>query len=216
MIDAGGEQGDVVADTDRPPDGLTLVVGDPGMLTEQYDRRRWVSFVSIRHAATASEDGVQMVEPTRKAELTPAQRRAANRLVTESRAAAERRGWFDYDTGVAGGFHRMAGISDHWVNDESATNGRILDPERLEFLMFHEVGGPLTIWHYRLMPPACYEHGIVVTDADSEGACTAGRASGKSSEMLHVWCIDRVDGPFASDMTPPGGGGGGHMHHHHK
>ena len=246
---------------------LTLTVGTPDMMTEQWERPRWVSFVPIRHHATASDDGVELVRPKRKTEhwtreeatsiaemgiyeatifpcgqvVTPAQVRAANQLVTESRAAAERHGWFDYDTAVADGFHRMAGISDHWVHDGFATDGRILDPERPEFLMFHEVdgkltltgymfimpsidargpqiGGPLTIWHYHTMPAACYDHGIVVGFPDEAGVCTQGTASRKSSEMLHVWFIDRVDGPFASDMTPPGGGGdghAGHMHHQH-
>jgi len=249
------------------PENLTLVVGAPEMLAEQWKRPRWISFVPIRHHSTESESGVELVQPTRKAEhwvpevgasieemgiyettvfpceqaVTAEQKRAANRLVTESRAAAERNGWFDYDKAVADGFHRMGGISDHWVHDGFATDGRILDPERPEFLMFHEVngkltltgymfimpsieargpqiGGPLTIWHYHTMPPACYDNGIVVAYPDEAGTCAEGTKSTKSSEMLHVWFIDRVDGPFASDMTPPGGGRSGHeghMHHEH-
>lgn len=229
--------------TEVPPFDFTLVTGSPETLADQYTKPRYVNFFPPKTFAQMSElreenwSPESAGTPTRRGTYevtvfpcddtwTSHQQGEANELIEKTRKAAERHGWFDFDKAVADGFHPMLGISDHWVNDEFANDGRVLDPDRPEFLMYYDtedgkvlsgimyvmpgiglrgpqIGGPQTIWHYHIMPPACYVNGIAVELPDENGRCRRGVKSEMSPEMVHVWFIDRANGPFSSAMLPP-------------
>ena len=221
----------------------TLVTGSPETIAEQYELPRYTNFYPPRTFAQMSElrderwvpegDTTPTARGTYEVSVFPCgetwtarQEAEANELIRKTREAAVRNGWTDFDTAVADGFHPMMGISDHWVNDEFANDGRVLDPERPEFLMFYDtdegkvlsgimyvmpgiglrgpqIGGPQTIWHYHVMPAACYVNGIAVEVPGEDGRCARGVRSELSPEMVHVWFIDRKNGPFSSAMIPP-------------
>jgi len=228
---------------DVPEFDFTLVTGSQETLAEQWARPRYVNFFPPRTFSQMSElreeswtpeaDQDRTTRGTYEVSVFPCeetwnekQQNEANELIRKTREAAERHGWTDYDTAVADGFHPMMGISDHWVNDEFANDGRVLDPDRPEFLMYQEtddgmrltgimyvmpgiglrgpqIGGAQTIWHYHVMPAACYVNGIAVERPDENGNCSRGVKSEVSPEMVHVWLIDRKNGPFSSAMVPP-------------
>ena len=225
-----------------PPIEYTLVTGSESTIADQYTRPRSVNFSRPRTFAQMTELREEKWKPepldlpTQRGsyevtifpcdeEWTSQQESEANELIEKTREAAERHGWFDYDQAVADGFYPMMGISDHYVNDEFANDGRVLDPDRPEFLMYYEedgkkilsgimyvmpgiglrgpqIGGPQTIWHYHVMPPACYVNGIAVELPGEDGTCSRGIKSEVSPEMIHVWFIDRKNGPFSSAMIP--------------
>lgn len=235
--------GAAIADGTVPNLDLTLATGSAETLAEQYQRPRYVNYFPPRTFSQMSElreerwkpEGAKA--PTKRGtyevtvfpcddEWTSKQEQEANELIEKTREAAEKNGWFDYDKAAADGFHPMMGISDHYVHDEFANDGRILDPERPEFLMYSEtpegmvltgvmyvmpgiglrgpqIGGAQTIWHYHIMPAACYVNGIAVEVPDAQGNCSRGVRSEMSPEMVHVWFIERKNGPFSSAMVPP-------------
>ncbi len=226
---------------------FTLATGSQDTLAEQYERPRYTNFFPPRTFAQMSELREEHWEPegseaptargTYEVSVFPCQdgwtteqQRQASTLIEATRAAAERHGWTDYDRAVEDGFYPMMGLSDHYVNDEFANDGRILDPDRPEFLMYYDtadgkvlsgimyvmpgiglrgpqLGGPQTIWHYHVMPAACYVNGIAVERPGTDGSCSRGVRSEVSPEMVHVWFIDRKNGPFSSAMIPPAGTG---------
>ncbi len=240
--------GTAKAGTEKPSEfGFTLVTGSQETLTEQFEQPRYTNFFPPKTFAQMSElreeswtpegDEVLTARGTYEVSVFPCgeewtakQEAEANDLIEKTREAAERLGWTDYDKAVADGFYPMMGISDHYVNDEFANDGRILDPERPEFLMYYDtpegkvlsgimyvmpgiglrgpqIGGPQTIWHYHLMPATCYVNGIAVELPNEKGECSRGVWSEISPEMVHVWLIDRKNGPFSSAMIPPAGTG---------
>jgi len=112
------------------------------------------------------------------------------------------------------------------VNEEYLLDGRTLDPERPEYLMYYDtsrgkslvgfmfyvseidergeqIGGPLTVWHYHVWSrPHCFaKRGLLAVGfAGPEGECERGEPSFRSAEMLHVWLVDHPHGPFATRM----------------
>lgn len=117
----------------------------------------------------------------------------------------------------------------HWVSHRNVADGRILDPDRPESLVYlpegggpegrdpllagamyvltdrrpgPQVGGPLTVWHFhRFSKVVCFVDGAFPTGfADRAGRCRRGVPSRTSPEMLHVW-LANPDGPFAHDMS---------------
>lgn len=175
---------------------------------------------------------MEMYEVTRyprRRQPDPEQQAAADELVRRVRAAADAHGWHDFETARAAGWQPMAGDDAHYVNRALLRDGRVLDPERPEFLMFYDsgpgedatkvlvgamflveapdaegpqIGGPLTRWHFHIWrEPRCLLDGLVVLGAaDAEGRCAEGVAGRRSPEMLHVWLIDHPEGPFATKM----------------
>jgi len=156
---------------------------------------------------------------------TTAQRSAAEAFRARALEAAERHGWFDFQKGMADGFHLMHGDRRHYFNVEYVFDGVELDPERPEFLMYYgtpsgqklaglmfyvatpegrgeQFGGPLTVWHYHVWSsPNCLLGGLLsVATADANGACERGEPRNRSPEMLHVWFLDHPEGPFATSM----------------
>jgi len=69
-----------------------------------------------------------------------------------------------------------------------------------------QFGGPLTVWHYHSWYRGqCVVDGLGVAWAVQE-ECEEGEegeVSYFSGEMMHVWLIDRPEGPFATPMFIP-------------
>jgi hypothetical protein len=155
--------------------------------------------------------------------VTAADLEGATRLVAETRAAAVR--FEDIEAARAAGYYEAAsprnGLS-HYFNTSYNRDGRILDPEHPESLVYLQmsdgswklvgvlyrmpspdqpgprVGGPLTAWHAH--DNLCTANGRVVGKLIN-GRCTKGTLS-PTPEMLHVWLADNPNGVFSDDMEP--------------
>jgi len=110
----------------------------------------------------------------------------------------------------------------HYFNTAYTRDGRILDPERPESLVYlgmpdgtaklvgvlyrmpspdqpgPRVGGPLTVWHAH--DNLCTANGRVAGKL-SNGRCTSGTLT-PTPEMLHVWVVENPNGVFSDDMEP--------------
>ena len=156
---------------------------------------------------------------------TPAEQAAADAFVARAFEAAERHGWFDFERGLADGFHLMHGDRRHYYNERYVFDDVVLDPDRPEFLMYYgtpsgqklagmmfytrrpdergeQFGGPLTVWHYHVWSsPNCLVDGLLsVGTADEHGRCERGEPRSRTPEMIHVWFLDHPEGPFATSM----------------
>jgi len=155
--------------------------------------------------------------------VTTAELEAAARLVADTKAAAAR--FENLEAARAEGYYQVApprnGLA-HYLNAGYTRDGRILDPERPESLIYlrmtngswklvgvmyrmpspdqpgPRVGGALTAWHAH--DNLCTANGRVVATT-TNGSCTIGTWS-KTPEMLHVWLVDNPDGVFSDDMEP--------------
>ena len=161
-------------------------------------------------------------------EPTPEQREAAERLVEQSIEAARRNGWFRFEQALEDGYEPMVDDRAHYAHREYVTDGRVLDPERPEFLMFYDtrngkklvgamylmsdlyahgpqIGGPATVWHYHLWShERCLWEGLLALGpVDDQGECAEGVPSARSAEMIHVWFVDHPGGPFTTNMALP-------------
>jgi hypothetical protein len=113
---------------------------------------------------------------------------------------------------------------EHFINADYQGDGRVLDPDRPESLVYQiidgqrtlvaamymaepgttletvpELGGPLTQWHVHgdlcfTPPPNSRVAGL--TDAD--GSCAAGLVRPEPVPMIHVWIRSHPCGPFAA------------------
>jgi hypothetical protein len=112
----------------------------------------------------------------------------------------------------------------HYVKPDYMRDGRVLDPEHVESLVYVNtdrgavlaaamymmpaarmpgpaIGGPLTRWHSHTN--LCFDRaGVIVGFADALDRCAPGTAHRLTPEMLHVWLVDNPDGPFSDDMEP--------------
>ena len=172
---------------------------------------------------SSGRPGIYEVTRYPYAPTTPEQSRAADDLLRRSLTVAEERGWFDYERGLADGFHNMRELDRlHFANDAHLRDGRMLDPERPEFLMYYDtsggkklagfmyladtqygsgpqIGGPLTVWHYHIWDrPMCWSAGVPL--ASATGTCVEGVPADRSPEMIHVWFIEHPEGSFATTM----------------
>jgi hypothetical protein len=155
--------------------------------------------------------------------VTTAELEAAARLVADTRAGAVR--FADEAAARATGYYQVApprnGLA-HYLNAGYTRDGRILDPERPESLIYlrmtdgswtlvgvmyrmpspdqpgPRVGGPLTAWHAH--DNLCTANGRVVATTTT-GTCTRGTWS-RTPEMLHVWLVNNPNGVFSDDMEP--------------
>jgi hypothetical protein len=157
-----------------------------------------------------------------------AHRKAAEDFRERCYQAAVRNGWLDFQKGLADGYRIMFGDRQHYAKWEFVRDGRVLDPDRPEFLMYYgtpqgkklagfmflsdtpegpgpQIGGPLTVWHWHTWTwKGCLREGLLsVGIADKQGRCEDGEATHRSPEMLHLWLIDHRDGTFATNMTIP-------------
>jgi hypothetical protein len=115
----------------------------------------------------------------------------------------------------------------HFTNPELARDGRTVDPERPEVLIYAidrlqssmligamflmpvgqhgpQFGGPMTMWHVHPNMELCVEPGGAPVIFRPRQPCPTGLTK-QSPEMLHVWLVDNPDGVFAHDMAvlPP-------------
>ncbi len=157
---------------------------------------------------------------------TPDQARVANDMVERCYAAARRHGWYQYERGLAAGYHLVDSL--HYRNDEYMLDDHIIDPDRPEALLYiatppdgkqhlagvmfytkgreargPQFGGPLTIWHWHTwFRPQCVVGGVGGKWSVG-GKCERGVPSQYSGEMMHVWLVDHPAGPFGSPMHIP-------------
>ena len=189
------------------------VLADEGA-TDGHDHAADESHTGHGEAAIAPEG-----HPAR--EPTAAERAAADVLVTAVRLGTGR--FADADVALAEGYvqgtpYAFYGLrAAHFHNEAYSQDGKFLDPERPEDLMYIKtddgeleligvmfiappgegprVGGPLTAWHTH--DDLCGgEEGVIAKYPD--GTCPAGTYP-IEFEMLHVWLIDVPGGPFADN-----------------
>jgi hypothetical protein len=172
------------------------------------------------HAARA-EAGVLM-PPVPDRGPTVEQQRAAADLAVRTRASLRR--FADIHAALAAGYRPSllrTGYSVHLENKANGRDGRVLDPDRPEMLMYAIAdgratllsavytmpragqaapapGGPLTMWHSHnacvsLLPP-----GFSVVDA--YGGCPAFSVAVTMPVMMHVWVVDNPGGPYAEQV----------------
>jgi hypothetical protein len=156
--------------------------------------------------------------------ISAAELEAAARLVADTKAASAR--FEDIEVALAEGYYEVApprnGLA-HYINSRYTRDGRTLDPERPESLVYlrltdgswklvgvlyrmpspdqpgPRIGGPLTRWHAH--DNLCTANGRVVATTNNTGSCARGTLS-KTPEMLHVWLVNNPNGVFSDDMEP--------------
>ena len=162
---------------------------------------------------------------------TAEEQAAADSLVAMTKRATAR--FADIRAAEADGFVQITPFSfygvrvAHYGNPAYLADGRVLDPERPENLVYlkHDdgrlellgvmylapigqgpaVGGPLTQWHVH--DDLCTStRPVAVVPILPTGTCPEG-TSPIGYEMLHVWTVEHPDGPFSH--LPPGGSAAG-------
>jgi hypothetical protein len=172
------------------------------------------------HAARA-QAGVLMTQVSSDPP-TAEQERGAAELAGSTRTALRR--YTDIHAALAAGYRPTlirTGYSVHLENRAFGRDGRTLDPDRPETLMYAIAdgratllsavytmpragqagpapGGPLTRWHSHnacvsLLPP-----GFSVVDA--YGGCPAFSVQVTIPVMMHVWVVDNPGGPYADHV----------------
>jgi hypothetical protein len=156
--------------------------------------------------------------------ITTAELEEAAKLVADTKAAAKR--FENVQVAMDDGFYLLVGGRSglaHYLNPRYNSDGRIVDPERPESLMYlrmtdgtwklvgvmylmpnasqpgPRIGGPLTAWHSH--DNLCSANGRIV-GITVNGKCTAGTFMGKTAEMMHVWLVDNPNGVFSDEMEP--------------
>jgi hypothetical protein len=157
-------------------------------------------------------------------EPTAAQRQAADDLEERCLAVVHDKGWFDFEVALRDGYSLLYDDTRHFVNEAYLFDGRLLDCERPEFLMYYgtpagkilagmmflvndiaergsQFGGSSTLWHYHIWnKPLCLRGGLLVVGAVDEGECADGEPQWRSPEMLHLWFLKHPQGRFGTAM----------------
>lgn len=157
---------------------------------------------------------------------TPEQRAAADRLVADIRAGVAP--YADVNAAMKAGYVQStrwgAGTwgPAHFTNFTYSRDGRLLDPERPESLVYLKLpsgrvvmlgvmfsapqgqgprpGGPLTGWHTH--DNLCISASGQAVIATGPGQCPAGAFFvGERIEMMHIWLFDHPEGPFAHALS---------------
>jgi hypothetical protein len=173
-----------------------------------------------------TQAGVIMRPWSGNAHATVTQEQAAGKLAAATASSAHR---FDrIEAALAAGYRwplgSHTGPDVHLENEAYKKDGRVLDPERPEMLVYAvdggravllgvvfvmeragepgpAPGGPITRWHAHnlcvsLMPPGV---GIVTP----YGGCPALSLTGTIPEMMHVWVVKNPAGLFAEGIDRP-------------
>ena len=161
--------------------------------------------------------------------VTPQQQAAAENLLAATIVglpqfadplAVESMGFVSIGDGLLG--------HEHYLSPANMNDGRILDPNRPESLVFDtsvepkrlvaamymlnpgdtlddvpELGGPLTQWH--IHDNLCFAGPQVAGLTDAEGQCRPGLTKGPETPMIHVWITPHRCGPFAALEGVAGG-----------
>jgi hypothetical protein len=154
---------------------------------------------------------------------TAQQQAAADRLVTDTRAAVAR--FADIDQAVAAGYRPITPPGErivHYGNPSYILDREVLNPQRVESLVYArtgrgvvllgamymmppgekgpQIGGSLTHWHAH--DDLCIDVTQLAQVARQvDGSCPAGSSVQLTPEMLHVWSVEYPGGPFA-ELTP--------------
>jgi hypothetical protein len=153
--------------------------------------------------------------------VTAEQRAAADKLAADTIAGLHQ--FVDLDDAIAAGFKPITPMNlklVHYANPAWYLDGRVLDPNRPESLMYAfppvgdpillgamflmtpgqpgpQVGGCLTQWHVHDNLCLADAGGAMVGVVGPDGTCPAGSHNKVTPEMLHVWGIDLPGGPFS-------------------
>lgn len=153
---------------------------------------------------------------------TPAQQAAAEHLWQQTSSATQRyRSLANARTDGYLAYNPIGQVLVHYVNPQYMHDGRILDPQHIESLVYAnalrgpvlvaamysledpnaappDVAGELTPWHRH--DDLCFTpSGEVVGAAPG---CPAGSATYFTPWMLHVWLVPNRNGRFAADLDP--------------
>lgn len=164
--------------------------------------------------------------------VTPAQQAAAENLISNTLSHLPQ--YADPTVAEAAGYatiHDGSTGYEHFINAAYQGDGRVLDPDRPESLVYQiidgertlvaamymaepgttletvpELGGPLTQWHVHgdlcfTPPPNSRVAGLT----DSNGECAPGLLKPEPVPMIHVWIRPHPCGPFAA-LEGIGGG----------
>jgi hypothetical protein len=173
-----------------------------------------------------TQAGVIMRPWPGSAHPTVEQQQAAGKLAASTASSVERFGRIEdaLKAGYKWPLGKHTGPDVHLENEAYKEDGRTLDPERPEMLVYAvdggkavllgvvyvmdvageagpAPGGPITRWHAHnlcvsLMPPGV---GIVTP----YGGCPALSLTGTIPEMMHVWVVKNPAGPFAEGIDRP-------------
>jgi hypothetical protein len=156
--------------------------------------------------------------------VTPEQQARAENLIAITLLRLPQ--WADYHTAEAAGFVSIGdGVTghEHFINVDYFTDGRILDPDHPESLVYEpqqdgskklvsamfmldpsktlndvpDIGGKLTQWH--IHNNLCFTAtGQVAGLTGVDGTCRPGLNKGNEAPMIHVWITKHPCGPFAA------------------
>ena len=166
--------------------------------------------------------GAVIADPPALPAGTSAQVAAADELWSATRSATER--YASLSAARADGYVPANPFGDelvHYVNPSYMHDGRILDPQHVEFLVYEsalrgpvlvaamysledpnatppDVAGPLTPWHRHT--DICFTLGGEAVGWAPD--CPAGSATYLTPLMLHVWFVPNRGGRFAADLDP--------------
>jgi hypothetical protein len=174
------------------------------------------------HAFMARAQAGTVVRPGSSGPPTPAQVEVAAQFAEATKAGITR--YQDPQAAIADGYTPdgpMLGMERHYKNKAYEKDGKVLDPERPELLVYAsnggrqillgaayvmpkastpgpQIGGSLTRWHAHnicvtLLPPA---FGLV----SPFGTCPTGSVAITLPEMIHVWSVDYPGGPYADHL----------------
>ena len=181
---------------------------------------------SSPHAAAVAKpyDPTKPIDLSGVEGVTPAQQARAENLIAVTLLRLPK--YADPAAAVADGFRSIGDAvtgDEHYINTSYFDDGRILDPDYPESLVYEpdgaggkklvaamfmmptgsklsdvpDVGGKLTQWH--IHNNLCFTpQGSVAGLTDPDGACGAGLTKGPEMPMIHVWIRPNPCGPFAA------------------
>jgi hypothetical protein len=157
--------------------------------------------------------------------VTPEQQARAENLVAITLIRLPQ--WADPATAEAAGYRSIGdGLTgfEHYINWASLTDGKILDPDHPESLVYRvlggkktlesamymlppgsnldtvpDIGGALTQWH--IHDNLCFTGGDAPQVAgltDGNGKCSGGLVKLQPVPMIHVWIVPEACGPFSA------------------
>lgn len=181
--------------------------------------KNWVSQDEVPEPNSSE----QIVEVSRYSSENSSEKFLENawELYSKSFEQARDKGWFNVSKGTSEGYRRVKGS--HYPNEKFLYDSEVLNPEKPEYLMYHNTsegykltgimfmeekigevgrqpGGPFTVWHYHMYnKEKCFRNQVFITDNYS--LCSEEEMSNTSPQMIHVWFTRRPEkGQFATDM----------------
>lgn len=164
------------------------------------------------------EPGMVM-QPVPDTPPTPQQVAAANKLAADTAAGIAK--YADLSAAIAAGYRATTdphGTTVHYLNPAYMRDGKILDPQAPEALVYANTrsgpvllgamyvmpkpgeygpdpGGSITQWHRH--DNVCFAaNGFVVGVLSPFGTCPAGSFNAPTAYMMHVWTAGNPNGPF--------------------